>query len=300
MTDMTSIKVLSASIDRHMPSDGMRDCALPRVILIRSSSPTMPMPVVYEPSICLVTQGRKQVVLGDQMLVYDAERYLIATIELPVIGSVIEATADVPYLCLQYKFDLSTLSALSLEAGPHGSRQCLTGLALDQVTPALLDAFARLLALLDTPTDIPALAPLIEREILYRLTTGPAAELMRHIASTDSSLARVARVIGWIKAHYRQPFTIDALSELAGMSPSSLHAHFRAATRMSPLQYRSQLRLQEARRLMVGKGLEAAQAGFRVGYESPSQFSREYVRLYGAAPATDAARVRREGGIAIG
>jgi AraC-like DNA-binding protein len=300
MTGMTSVKALSASISRHMPSDGMRDCALPRVILIRSSSPTMPMPVVYEPSICLVTQGRKRVVLGDQMLVYDAERYLIATIELPVVGSVIEATADVPYLCLQYKFDLSALSSLSLEAGPLGSKRRVRGLALDQVTPALLDAFARLLALLDMPADIPVLAPLIEREILYRLSTGPASELMRHIASTDSSLARVARAIGWIKAHYRQPFTIEALSELAGMSPSSLHAHFKAATRMSPLQYRSQLRLQEARRLMVGDGLEAAQAGFRVGYESPSQFSREYVRLYGTAPATDAARVRREGGIAIG
>jgi AraC-like DNA-binding protein len=300
MTDMTSIQALSALISQNMPSDGMRDCALPRVILIRSSSPTMPMPVVYEPSICLVTQGRKRVVLGDQMLVYDAERYLIASIEVPVVGSVIEATTDVPYLCLQYKFDLPALSALSLEAAPHGSKRCVTGLALDRVTPALLDAFARLLALLDTPADIPVLAPLIEREILYRLTTGPASEVMRHIASTDSSLARVARVIGWIKAHYRQPFTIDALSDLAGMSPSSLHAHFKAATRMSPLQYRSQLRLQEARRLMVGDGLEAAQAGFHVGYESPSQFSREYVRLYGAAPASDAARVRREGGTAIG
>jgi AraC-like DNA-binding protein len=297
---MTSIKALSAPIRRHMPSDGMRDCALPRVVLIRSSSPTMPMPVVYEPSICLIAQGRKQVVLGDQILVYDAERYLIATIELPVVGSVIQATADTPYLCLQYKFDLTALSTLSLEAGLPGPGSYTAGLALHQVTPDLLDAFARLLALLETPADIPVLAPLIEREILYRLATGPAAELMRHIASADSSLARVSRVIGWIKAHYRQPFTIEALSELAGMSPSSLHAHFKAATRMSPLQYRSQLRLLEARRLMVAKGLEAAQAGFRVGYESPSQFSREYVRLYGAAPAADAARVRQEGATPIG
>ncbi len=296
---MASIETLSASIHRHMPSDGMRDSALPRVVLIRSSSPTMPMPVVYEPSICLITQGRKQVVLGDRILVYDAERYLIATIELPVVGSVIQATTDTPYLCLQYKFDLTALSALSLEAGLPGPARQTPGVALHRVTPNLLDAFTRLLALLDTPADIPVLAPLIEREILYRLATGPAAELMRHIASTDSSLARVARVIGWIKAHYRQPFTIESLSERAGMSPSSLHAHFKAATRMSPLQYRSQLRLQEARRLMVGKGLEAAQAGFRVGYESPSQFSREYVRLYGAAPATDAARVRHDGGMAI-
>jgi AraC-like DNA-binding protein len=218
---------------------------------------------------------------------------------MPVVGSVIGATRTAPYLCLQYKFDLAALSALCLEIGSPAPGHEPAGIALHRLTPALTDAFTRLLSLLDTPSDIAVLAPLVEREILYRLATGSTAAMMRHIASQDGSLARVSRAIGWIKSHYREPLTIETLAEHAGMSPSSLHAHFKAVTRLSPLRYRAQLRLQEARRLMIAEGLEAAQAGFRVGYESPSQFSREYVRLYGAAPATDAGRARTAGGIVV-
>lgn len=296
---MPAIARLAELIARFMPSDGLADCDLPRVTLIRSSSPTLPMPVVYEPSISLIAQGRKQVALGDRLLVYDAEQYLVASVDMPVIGSVIGASRSAPYLCLQYKFDLAALSALSLEIGLPASDREPAGLALHRLTPSLLDAFIRLVALLETPADIPVLAPLIEREILYRLLTGSTAALMQHIASQDGSLARVSRAIGWIKSHYREPLTIEALAGHAGMSPSSLHAHFKSVTRLSPLRYRAQLRLQEARRLMIAEGLEAAQAGFRVGYESPSQFSREYVRLYGAAPATDAVRARTAGGLAL-
>lgn len=296
---MPEIARLAEFIARFMPSDGLADCDLPRVTLIRSSSPTLPMPVVYEPSICLIAQGRKQVALGDRMLVYDAEQYLVASVDMPVVGSVIGASRSAPYLCLQYKFDLAALSALSLEMGLPASDREPAGLALHRLTPSLLDAFIRLVALLEAPADISVLAPLIEREILYRLLTGSTAALMQHIASHDGSLARVSRAIGWIKSHYREPLTIEALAGHAGMSPSSLHAHFKSVTRLSPLRYRAQLRLQEARRLMIAEGLEAAQAGFRVGYESPSQFSREYVRLYGAAPATDAGRARTAGGLAL-
>lgn len=297
---MPPIARLSDLIAHFMPSDGLADCDLPRVTLIRSSSPTLPMPVVYEPSICLIAQGRKQVALGDRLLVYDAEQYLVASVDMPVVGSVIGASRAAPYLCLQYKFDLAALGALSLEMGLPASGREPAGLALHRLTPGLLDAFTRLVALLETPADIPVLAPLIEREILYRLLTGSTAALMQHIASQDSSLARVSRAIGWIKSHYREPLTIEALAGHAGMSPSSLHAHFKSVTRLSPLRYRTQLRLQEARRLMIAEGLEAAQAGFRVGYESPSQFSREYARLYGAAPATDAVRARTAEGSRFG
>jgi AraC-like DNA-binding protein len=290
---MERLAELAAQILRHTPADGLSPCALPRVTLIRSSGPTMPMPVIYQPSICVVAQGRKQVVLGDIMHVYDAATFVLASVDLPVIGSVIEATRQAPYLSLQVDIDVAVLGDLVLGGPPaRDMPPPRAGLALHAMTPDLADACRRLVALLDRTEDIPVLAPLIEREILYRLITGPAAAMMRHIAMGDSSLARISRVIAWIKAHYAEPLAIEELADLAGMSPSSLHAHFKAVTRMSPLQYRTQLRLQEARRLMIAEGAEAAQAGFRVGYGSPSQFSREYARLYGAAPAADAAQVR--------
>jgi AraC-like DNA-binding protein len=241
----------------------------------------------------VVAQGRKQVLLGDLMHVYDAATFVLASVDLPVIGSVIEASRQAPYLSLQYNLDVAMLSELVFDAIPARDMPLpRAGLALHAMTPELADACRRLLALLERPQDIPVLAPLIEREILYRLITGPAAAMMRYIAMGDGSLARIARVIAWIKAHYAEPLAVEKLADIAGMSPSSLHAHFKALTRMSPLQYRAQLRLQEARRLMIAEGAEAAQAGFRVGYNSPSQFSREYTRLYGAAPAADAAQMR--------
>jgi AraC-like DNA-binding protein len=290
---MESLAELAARILRHAPSDGLYPCALPRVTLIRSSGPTMPMPVIYQPSICVVAQGRKQAVLGDLMHVYDTATFVLASVDLPVIGSVIEASRQFPYLSLQYDLDVATLGELVFDRVPERDMPPpRAGLALHQMTLELADACRRLVALLDRPEDIPVLAPLIEREILYRLITGPAAAMMRHIAMGNSSLARVSRIIAWIKAHYAEPLAIDELADLAGMSPSALYAHFKSVTRMSPMQYRAQLRLQEARRLMIAEGTEAAQAGFRVGYNSPSQFSREYARLYGAAPAADAAQVR--------
>lgn len=290
---MTNLPELASLILRHTPADGLHPCALQRVTLIRSSGPTMPMPVIYQPSICVVAQGRKQAVLGDLMHVYYPATFVLASVDLPVIGSVVEATRQVPYLSLQYNIDVAMLGEFTLGAVPvRDIPPPRAGLALHAMTPELADACRRLVALLDTPEHIAALAPLIEREILYRLITGPASAMMRHIAMADSSLAQVSRVIAWIKEHYAEPLAIDALADFAGMSPSSLHAHFKAVTRMSPLQYRAQLRLQEARRLMITEGKEAAQAGFRVGYGSPSQFSREYARLYGAAPAADAAQVR--------
>lgn len=251
------------------------------------------MPVLYTPSLCLVAQGRKQAVLGGQIYQYDPAKYLVVSMDLPVIGSVVRASREQPYLCLHLQLDLGMLAEMAAKHLPLNDRVRPTaGFAFNDVTPAIADACTRLVELLDTPDDIDALAPLTEREILYRLARGPAAEMLQHIVNNGSTLARVSRVIGWIKAHFTEQFTIKALAAQARMSESALHAHFKAATNMSPLEYRAHLRLQEARRLMVVEGADAAQAGFRVGYFSPSQFSREYRRLFGAAPATDAERIR--------
>ena len=295
---MANLADIAARIARHVPRDGRHGTALPRLWLIRASAPTQPMPVLYEPSVCVVVGGRKRALLGPRIHDYGAGQTLVASVDLPIVGSVTQATAAEPYLCLQLHLDVDVLSELVLErpasvdSGPVHPGPAGLGLAINDASPALLDAFARLVALLDAPEDAGTLGPLVEREILYRLLVGPDTGLMRRIAVTDGGLARVARAIAWIKDHFHEPLAVETLAALAGMSASTLHAQFKAVTTMSPLQYRARLRLQEARRLMVAEGAEAATAGFRVGYDSPSQFSREYRRLFGEAPAHDAARLR--------
>lgn len=283
-------------IGRHATADGTFDCPLPGVKLIRASAPTLPMPVVYEPTICIVAQGRKQVALGQTRYIYDPARYLTASVDLPVMGSVIEASAAKPYLCVQLDLDVAVLADLALRhpALAEAPIAPAEGLALNAVSPALLDAAARLLALLDTPQDRDALSPLITREILYRLLTGPGGGVIRHMAQADSRLNQVSRAILWIRTRYREPCRIEEAAEVAGMSRSTFHEHFRAITSMSPIAFRTQLRMQEARRLMVSDAVDAASAGFAVGYDSPSQFSRDYSRLFGAPPARDAERLRGE------
>ncbi len=293
---MTAIDTFAAIIDRHTPGDGMWDCPIPGATLIRASHPTVPMPVIYEPTMCLVAQGQKRVLLGDQEYVYNAARYLMASVGLPVMGSVIEASEAEPYLCLALDFDLVELGelAVSLPRGSRAARVQEAGLTLGETTPALLNAAVRLVGLLDTPEDIAALAPLVIREILYRLLTGPDGGVIRSMTQADSRLNQIARAILWIRSHYREAYRIEEAANVAHMSLSSFHQHFKAITGMSPLEFRTQLRLQEARRLMVGEGRDAANAGFEVGYGSPSQFSRDYARLFGAPPATHAARLRAE------
>jgi AraC-like DNA-binding protein len=274
--------------------DGMHATAIPNVFLIRSSQPTEPLHGLQQPAVCIVAQGRKQVMAGRAMLVYDPAHYLVAAVEVPVIGQILEASAAKPYLCLRLDLDPSAIAALMMEAPTGGDDGGSPGasLAISRVTPPLLDAAVRLLRLLETPDDIAVLAPLAEREILYRLLTGEQASRLRQIAIAESRTQQVARAIGWIKANFRAPFSIEALAAHAHMSPSTLHTHFKAVTAMSPLQYQKQIRLQEARRLILSQSLDAAVAGHSVGYDSPSQFSREYKRLFGAPPARDIARLR--------
>lgn len=291
---MEQLADLKDIIARHVPGDGMHPSPLPGVTLIRSSAPTMPMPVVYAPTLCLVAQGRKRAMLGTSAFIYDPASYLIASVDLPVMGSVIEASADRPYLSLQFNLDLAALSELALRypAADAEAGGAAEGLALHKTTPALLDAALRLASLLDTPEDIEALAPLTTREILYRLLTGAAGPTLRQMAQANSRLNQIARAILWIRTQFHEACPIDRAAEIAGMSRSSFHAHFKTITSMSPLEFRTRLRLQEAQRLMVGDALDAASAGFRVGYESPSHFSRDYVRVFGMPPARHAGQLR--------
>ena len=293
---LNSLVELADIIGRNAQSDGIHNSAIPGISLIRSATPTMPMPVVYEPTLCLVAQGRKQAMLGTTVYVYDPAKYLIASVDLPVMGSVIEASEAVPYLCLALDLDTTVLSDLALR---HPLREESVsappaGITLNDTTPELLDAAVRLAGLLDRPRDIEALAPLVIREMLYRLLTENGNSIIRQMAQADSRLNQIAKAIAWLRSHYNEACRIDELVEIAGMSRSSFHTHFKAITSMSPLEFRNQLRLQEARRLMVTEAVDAAEAGYAVGYESPSQFSRDYARLFGMPPAKDAWRLRTD------
>ncbi|MEE4683512.1 AraC family transcriptional regulator [Pseudomonas alliivorans] len=291
---MGSLEKLIDIIRRHARTDGLHTTPVAGVSLVRSGAPTVPMPVVYEPTLCLIVQGRKQVAAGTLSYVYDASTYLVASVDMPVMGSVIEASEALPYLCLVLDLDMTILSELALRhpAISEPSDLPTAGIELNATTPELLDAAARLAGLLDAPHDIEALAPLIIREMLYRLLSESGNGIVRQLARADSRLRQIAKAIAWMREHYRQGYRIDDIAELAGMSRSTFHAHFKAVTSMSPLEFRSQLRLQEARRLMVAEAVDAAGAGYQVGYESPSQFSRDYVRLFGLPPARDASRLR--------
>jgi AraC-like DNA-binding protein len=288
---------LASLADRHIVADGIHASAIPRLVLIRASQPSEPIPTVYEPTVCIVAQGRKQTMLANEVYFYDPEKYLVVTVDLPVVGQVIEASPEKPYLCVCLNLDPGQLSALMVELGQNVPRNPQAeglglGLSLSPIEPALLNAVVRLLRLLDTPQDIPILAPLIEREILYRLLSGDYSERLRQIALGDSRMVSVSRAITWIKQNYAEPFRIETIAREARLSPSALHHSFKSVTAMSPLQYQKQLRLQEARRLMLAQAMDAATASHHVGYESPSQFSREYSRLFGAPPSRDIARLK--------
>lgn len=286
---------LARLVKQNVSADGVYPTAIPRLFLIRSSQPTLPMPALHEPALCLVVQGRKQVMLMDNKFLFGPEQCLVVSVDLPVVGHVLEATPDVPYLCLRLDLELNQLGALLLEAGIDASdnRRPEPGLTVAPVVPELLDAAVRLVRLLETPQDIGILAPLVVREMLYRLLTSEHAASLRRVALADHRQQSVNRAISWIKENYAEPFRIETIARFAHVSPSALHHNFKAVTTMSPLQYQKQLRLQAARRLMMGGDLDAAMASHSVGYESPSQFSREYARLFGAPPSRDIAQLRK-------
>ena len=281
-------------LERRTDADGRHETAIPALKLYRFSHPTEPAPVLQEPAVYVVVQGRKQVTLGGDVYVYDRSQYLAVSVELPVVGSVLEASPDEPYLCMTLTVDPRELAALIVETGLQAPRDDHDGRAL-YVSPLrapLLDGFLRLVRLLDAPGDIPVLAPLVLRELGYRLLQGEQFGRLAQMAIGDGRLRRVSGAIAWIKAHFAEPLQVEALAHRVHMSPSALHHHFKAATAMSPIQYQKRLRLQEARRLLLSGASSAEAIAYEVGYASASQFSREYARVFGQPPRRDAERVR--------
>lgn len=288
---MNRIDDLAAAIGRHALQQGIMPTAIGRLSLIRGDAPTMAVPAVYEASLCLIAQGAKRVWLGDLAVDYDASRYLIVSVDLPLTGQVTEASPASPYLCCKLDLDLTVLADLAIAHGERGGGTAPV-LAAYPGDAGLVDAATRLVRLLDTPGDAAALAPLVEREILYRLLTGPHGATLRGLVAGEGHLRQIGRAIALIRERFDAPLRIEEVAAAAAMSPSSLHVHFKAITRMTPLEYQKQLRLQEARRLMLVEGAAAGSAGFAVGYDSPSQFSREYRRLFGAPPRGDIERLQ--------
>lgn len=284
-------------IERFTGKDGLFDTPIPRLKLARFSSPTGPFHGVHEPALCLIARGKKRVMLADEIYIYDSSRYLVASVDLPVSGQVIEATAESPYLSFRLDLGAREIASLILQAGlPAPSAAASTrGIFVGETTPALYDAMLRLLRLLESPADIPALAQHAEREVLYRLLREEHGARIAQMATAQSHSRRIAQAIGWLRAHFTEPLRIEAFARDVNMSPSSLHHHFKAVTAMSPLQFQKQLRLQEARRLLLADGIDAATAAHRVGYESASQFSREYSRMFGEPPVRDLRRLRAAG-----
>jgi AraC-like DNA-binding protein len=283
---------LTQAVTQHAPATGMYATPLKCLSLFRADQPTLPIPSVYEASFCLIAQGAKRVSLGEQSLVYDASRYLIVSVDLPLTGHVIQATAEKPYPCCKIDLDLAALADLIIAEGRPRLIGTSPVLAVHPIDEELVEAVFRLVRLIDQPQAISTLAPLIEREILYRLMVGPQGPVLRQLAAQDSHLNQVSRAIAHIRRDYRKPLRVRDIAASAGMSESSLHEHFKAVTRLTPLEYQKQLRLQEARRLMLVEGASAGMAGFAVGYESPSQFSREYRRMFGAPPRQDISRMQ--------
>ena len=279
---------------RLAPSDGRHETALAGLTLVRTNAPSQLLPSVYEPSLCIVVQGRKLAMLADEAYVYDPLNYLVVSVTLPMKGQIVVATAERPYLCLRLALDTRLIGELLLQLGPTAVTKPSSdrGLFLAKTNAPFLDAVIRLVRLADDPRHVAVLAPLAVREIHYRVLVGEWGHRLRELCIADSQAQRIAGAIQMLKVRFAEPLRIDDLASIAHMSVSSLHHRFKAVTAMSPVQFQKQLRLHEARRLMLTEGLEAAAAAHRVGYESASQFSREYRRLFGAPPRREIDAVR--------
>ncbi|MHC1698605.1 MAG: AraC family transcriptional regulator N-terminal domain-containing protein [Geobacteraceae bacterium] len=290
-----ALETLSKIIARCTQEGDQDPTPIHDLSLFRMDGPTGPISVTYEPSICMAVQGAKRVILGEDTYVYDAHNYLITSVHLPTIVQVIEASPEKPFLALRLKLDLKEISQLMADSNlpPPRTKQSSRGMATGEVTLQLINVFIRLIEVLAEKQDIPMLATIIKREIIYRLLVGDQGERLRQIASVGSRSQQIGQAIEWLKCNFTQPFSIDDLAEQVNMSTTSFHNHFRSMTALSPLQFQKQLRLQEARRLMLAERMDAANAAFQVGYESPTQFSREYNRLFGAPPLRDITKLRQ-------
>ncbi|GAB3132601.1 AraC family transcriptional regulator N-terminal domain-containing protein [Amycolatopsis sp. NPDC004378] len=285
LTELRDLVAAHARADLRTPIPGL---------LLSEVDTSEPDYSLTEPLLVVLAQGGKRLLLGEQVHEYRAGQYLLVSTDLPVTGHFLGATPETPALGMGLALRPAAIAPLLLETPPgRWSRTPpASPIATGDAGPELLDAAVRLLRLLDHPADAPVLAPLVEREILWRLLTGPHGDLVRQIGLADSGLAHVGRAIRWIRENYAEPMRIEELAKLTGMSPSAFHRHFRGVTALSPLQFQKRIRLQEARSLLLAGAADIAGVGHLVGYDSPSQFNREYRRLFGAPPGQDAARLR--------
>jgi AraC-like DNA-binding protein len=281
---------------RALPEDGSIE-PLEGLLLSRASAPTQLSHSVFFPAFCVIAQGRKELLLGENRYCYEPARYLIAAAELPIASRITEASPERPYLNVILKLDAHLVSSVMVEAGhgaPH-SQSLLTAIDVSPLDIGLLDAVLRLIKLLDSPSDARFLAPMVTREIVYRLLKGAQRSRLAYIAALGSNTQRITEAITRLRNEFNQPLRIEEVARALGMSVSGFHHHFKTLTAMSPLQFQKQLRLQEARRLMLGEGLDAASAGYRVGYDDASYFNREYKKLFGEPPMRDVERLRESG-----
>ncbi|MEK5416680.1 AraC family transcriptional regulator [Paenibacillus odorifer] len=285
---------LARLIEHHSSQDGVYETAIPSLFVIRNSNVTEPVYRVYKPSLCFIAQGTKEILLAKERFEYGPANYLISSMNLPVIGQIIKASPNAPYLSFKLEFTQSQIlkvlndSEFKLAPKENAKRAMYVG----QIELSLLDAILRLVRLLDDPKDIPFLAPIYTDEILYRLLQGPYGVTLAQIAMEGSSTYRIREAIEQIIENCDKPLRIEELAETANMSISSFHRHFKEVTAMSPIQFQKHLRLQEARRLLLSESADAADVAFRVGYESASQFSREYSRMFGSPPRADIKRLK--------
>ncbi|MFT8313741.1 MAG: AraC family transcriptional regulator [Clostridium sp.] len=285
---------LVSMINGIVREDGLHTTAIPTLQLFRASNISEPLHTIYEPSLLVIAQGSKIVTLADENYQYDSTSYLVASVHLPITGQIIQASPEEPYFCVQINFNTEQILDIIKESDDvwNGKKDSGRGIVVNKINSDLFDAVLRLVRLLHTPKDIPVLSPLIIREILYRILQDSQGNLIKQFAMIGSHAHCIAKVIQFINSNFSKPLRIEDLAKKVNMSTSSLHNQFKKVTAMSPLQYQKLIRLQEARRLLFTESSEAANIGFQVGYESPSQFSREYARMFGLPPISDINRLR--------
>lgn len=295
-TTINACQELAELMIRHTNGrgNGTHSTAIAQLEFMRESTAPTALRAVYEPTLCIIVQGKKETLLGQETYRYGAAQYLVVTVDLPLSGNIIEATPDKPYLCFKLSLDATQLWDIidQIQHSPDQKESSVRGLFVSDANAPLIECATRLTRLLDTPEDIPFLAPIMIRETYYRLLMGDQSKAVWQIATSGSHMQRIAEVIKQIKAEFTKSLSMDDLAKQARMSSATFHRHFKAVTSMSPLQYQKQLRLLEARRLMLTENADATYAAYQVGYESPSQFSREYSRMFGAPPIKDIESLR--------
>ncbi|HBF39684.1 MAG TPA: AraC family transcriptional regulator [Firmicutes bacterium] len=291
-------KDLILLLNRLINTDGIHSTAIPALDIIRASDISEPLPVIYEPSLLVIVQGAKMVTLSNDSYMYDPTSYLVTSVHLPVSSRIIQANSQEPYLCIQLGFSINQIIDIVAESNLylHEGKDSKRSLVIKKTNYDLFDAILRLVRLLETGEDIKVISPLIIREILYRVLKEDQGAVTQ-FAMIDNHANRISKVIGWINEEFAKPMKIENLADKVNMSTSALYNQFKKVTSMSPLQYQKLIRLQEARRLLLAEKSEAASVCFQVGYESPSQFSREYARLFGLPPISDMKRLRSSTGI---